>query len=208
MTVPYPHLADIHVELIDGEVAEPEGLEDVYRRWFDEIAPEGWLSATAGVSDDGRFLAMHRFPSAESARRMDDEARRSWRSDLSQHLDEVQVHEASHVATFGQARPDEAGSVVVVQAEARVTRDVLERIAQDELHAMRRRDLVALGGLLAHHGDGRFTELIYYPPGAQTFGEHRDSPLAEEGASMLEQLAEHVSGLDYRNIPEPWIARP
>jgi hypothetical protein len=51
------------VQVIQGRVADPARVKAALDRWAEELAPdaEGWLGSTAGVTDDGRFIALARF---------------------------------------------------------------------------------------------------------------------------------------------------
>src|SRR5262245_27415315 len=59
------------VQVIQGQVADPAQANAALDRWMEELAPEasGWLGTTAGVTTDGRFIALARFDSAAAARR-------------------------------------------------------------------------------------------------------------------------------------------
>ena len=58
-------------QVIQGRTSDPEGVQAAMDRWLQELAPGaiGWLGSTAGVTDDGRFIAVARFESAEAADR-------------------------------------------------------------------------------------------------------------------------------------------
>jgi hypothetical protein len=47
------------VQVIKGRVADPARVKAALDRWAEELAPgaEGWLGTTAGVTEDGRFVA-------------------------------------------------------------------------------------------------------------------------------------------------------
>ena len=59
------------VQVIQGQVSDPEQARAALDRWARELAPGagGWLGSTAGVTEDGRFIALARFESEEAARR-------------------------------------------------------------------------------------------------------------------------------------------
>ena len=58
------------IQVITGTVTDPEGLRRQSDRWQDELrhGAIGYLGATAGVTNDGRSIAMIRFDSEASAR--------------------------------------------------------------------------------------------------------------------------------------------
>ena len=58
------------VQGIWGRVSDPGKVRAAFDQWVQEFAPGaiGWLGSTAGVTDDGRFIAMARFESDDAAR--------------------------------------------------------------------------------------------------------------------------------------------
>src|ERR671922_1046980 len=61
----------VFVQVIQGQVADAQQARAALDRWAREVAPgaTGWLGSTAGVTEDGRFVALARFESEEAARR-------------------------------------------------------------------------------------------------------------------------------------------
>jgi hypothetical protein len=61
----------VFVQVIQGQVADAAKVRAAMDRWGQELAPgaRGWLGSTAGVTEDGRFIALARFESEEAARR-------------------------------------------------------------------------------------------------------------------------------------------
>jgi hypothetical protein len=57
------------VQIIEGRVADRDGLRSQMDRWMAELRPgaEGFLGTTAGVTDDGRAVCFARFASADAA---------------------------------------------------------------------------------------------------------------------------------------------
>src|SRR5262249_35254075 len=62
------------VQVIRGQVTDPEEVHAALNRWSEQLAAgaPGWLGMTAGVTEDGRFVALARFESEEAARRNSD----------------------------------------------------------------------------------------------------------------------------------------
>ena len=62
------------VQVIRGQVTDPEQVQAALDRWSLQLAAgaPGWLGTTAGVTGDGRFVALARFESEEAARRNSD----------------------------------------------------------------------------------------------------------------------------------------
>ena len=62
------------IQVIQGKVADAEGLQAAMDRWVAELQPgaQGWLGSTGGFTDDGMFVSTVRFESQEAARRNSD----------------------------------------------------------------------------------------------------------------------------------------
>jgi hypothetical protein len=70
------------IQVIQGTVSDEASLRRYMDRWTREVQPgtTGYLGTTAGRCDDGTFLALVRFESAEAARQNSErlEQRRWW----------------------------------------------------------------------------------------------------------------------------------
>lgn len=201
-------LTDIFARVIQGEVADPDGARETYQRWFAEVAPgaEGWLTSTGGNTDTDVFIAVEQFASVQAARLNDDRPDQAqWWQRMQRHFAEPPtVHDCRAVATFGPDRPEGVGSVHVVQGRTPELTDVMEKVAETAQHHIYEHHLDVVGGLIADHGDGQFTELIYYPS-TQAAREGDSGELAERGATLVERLAGTVTNLRYLHLPDPVV---
>jgi hypothetical protein len=153
------------VQIIQGTVIDADALQRSVARWRKEIKPgaHGYLGSTGGVTPDGRGLTMVRFESEADAQANSDRAEQgAWWNEASKAFgDDVTFHNSSEVETLLGGGNNSAGFVQVLQGR---TNDQAEmrRIgiaSQDELHALRP-DI--LGVVVAFHGDGGFTQAIYF----------------------------------------------
>ena len=53
------------VQVITGKTSQPAQVRAALDRWVEQLAPgaTGWLGSTAGVTEDGRLVALARFES-------------------------------------------------------------------------------------------------------------------------------------------------
>jgi len=153
------------VQIIQGTVTDADALQRSVARWRKEIKPgaHGYLGSTGGVTPDGRGITMVRFESEADAQANSDRAEQgAWWNEASKAFgDDVTFHNCSEVETLLGGGNNSAGFVQVLQGH---TNDQAEmrRIgiaSQDELHALRP-DI--LGVVIAFHGDGGFTQAIYF----------------------------------------------
>ncbi|HEY3926543.1 MAG TPA: hypothetical protein VGL75_18435 [Acidothermaceae bacterium] len=153
------------VQIIQGTVTDPDALQRSVERWRKEIKPgaHGYLGSTGGVTPDGRGITMVRFESEADAQANSDRPEQSaWWNEASKAFgDDITFHNSSEMEILLGGGDDSAGFVQVLQgrtndeAQMRTT----GREIQDRLHALRP-DI--LGVVVAFHGDGGFTQAIYF----------------------------------------------
>jgi hypothetical protein len=91
------------IQIMQGQATNPDGIRTQLDRWKAELAPvaDGWLGSTAGITDDGYFIAVVRFASEELARRNSDRPEQDARwNQMAQHLAEVAFHDSTRVHTY------------------------------------------------------------------------------------------------------------
>ena len=153
------------IQVVQGRALDPPGIRRELNRWQRQLATDadGWLGATAGVTEDGWSVVVMHFDSEQQARRSSDRPEhRAWWREASQHLGEVAFHDAPKVRLFGDGRSDLAGYVQVIQGHI----DDLERMASlgGNQEVLAREAPHILGVTVAEHADrpGDFTQILYF----------------------------------------------
>ena len=154
------------IQLMQGRALDPPGIRRELNRWQRQLATDadGWLGATAGVTEDGWSVVVMHFASEQQARRSSDRPEhRAWWREASQHLGEVAFHDAPQVRLFRDGRLDLAGYVQVIQGHI----DDPERMASlggDQEEVLAREAPHILGVTVAEHADrpGDFTQILYF----------------------------------------------
>ena len=192
------------VQIIQGTVIDADALQRSVARWRKEIKPgaHGYLGSTGGVTPDGRGITMVRFESEADAQANSDRAEQgAWWNEASKAFgDDVTFHNCSEVETLLGGGNNSAGFVQVLQGR---TNDQAEmrRIgiaSQDELHALRP-DI--LGVVIAFHGDGGFTQAIYF---SSEEGARVGEKAMQEKPELSERLRSTIDGdLTFFDLKEP-----
>ena len=103
------------VQVTQGKTSQAEALYEAMERWRSDLAAgaAGWLGTTAGVTDDGRAIAIYRFESEEDAQRMSKRPEQEqWWIDAQQHFDTEPIVQFSNEVTLDlRGDPDQAGFV-------------------------------------------------------------------------------------------------
>jgi len=194
------------VQIIQGTVVDADALQRSVARWRKEIKPgaHGYLGSTGGVTPDGRGITMVRFESAADAQANSERAEQgAWWNEASKAFgDDVTFQNCTEVETILGGGDNSAGFVQVLQGRTNNEAE-MRRVgvaSQDELHALRP-DL--LGVVVAFHGDGGFTQFIYFrSEEAARAGEQAMQDKSELG----ERLRQTIEGdLTFFDLVEPDI---
>jgi hypothetical protein len=175
------------IQVITGQVADAAGLESALDRWESEVRPgaTGFLGSTAGVTADGRFVALARFESVEAARANSGRAEQgAWWAEAEKCLDgPATFHDCTEVDSFRGGGHDEAGFVQVMQgrADRQRLRALDERV--EALLPELRPDL--LGSIRAWDGD-LYTEAAYFTSEAEARAGEAKPPPADLAEAMRE----------------------
>lgn len=199
------------IQVIQGKVTDPDALRSAFDRWLDDLAPGavGWLGFTGGVTDNGDAIALVRFDSAESAGRNSDrrEQHQWWTETAKLFSGEVTFHDCDDVDTFLNAGSDDAGFVQVIQGKIRDTDRWLEltKRAESEMSEVRPE---IIGGTAALHGDGGFTEAVYFTSEEEAREGERKEPPTDIQALLDEERELYEGDLVYYDLRDPWLASP
>ena len=200
------------VQIIRGQVADAGRLRAALDRWAQEVAPEsiGWLGSTAGVTEDGRFIALARFESEEAARRNSDrpEQDRWWAETSKLFSGEASFADSSDVTVDLAGDPDQAGFVQVMQGRGSDPDRARELMAQDssEVWAAFRPEI--LGSVAVGHEGGAYTMAVYFTSEEEAREGERKEPPPELKAQMDEMAALSIGEPEFFDLKEPWLYSP
>jgi hypothetical protein len=199
------------IQVIKGHVSDAEEIRAALDRWVEQEAPGavGWLGSTAGVTDDGTFIALVRFESDDAARRNSDrpEQHQWWMETAKLFSGDVTFHDCREVLQFGRGGSDDAGFVQVIQGRVRDVERMRELNEQsDSVWGDFRPDVI--GGIVAMHGDGGYTNAVYFTSEEAAREGERQEPPAELKALIDEEMALHEGELTFLDLREPWLRSP
>ncbi len=199
------------VQVISGRVEDADGARAALDRWARELAPgaTGWLGSTAGVTEDGRFIALARFESEEAARRNSQrpEQDRWWAETSRLFSGEASFRDSSDVTVDLAGDPDQAGFVQVMQGRGTDPDRARELMAEgSSAWADFRPDI--LGSLAVGHEGGAYTMAIYFTSEAEAREGERKEPPPELKAQMDEMGALMVGEPEFFDLKEPWLHSP
>lgn len=194
------------VQVLMGKVRDQQGLQAQLGRWSDELAPgaDGWLGTTAGMADDGTFVALARFESEDAARANSARPEQGawWKETEAVFDGDVTFVDCPQVDSFGAGGSDDAGFVQVIQGRA--DRDQVAALGDqlDEVLGRVRPDVI--GGILAWPGDGRFVEAVYFTSEADA-RKGESGPMSDEDAADFGRLVSLLAMERFFDLADPWL---
>ena len=199
-------------QVIQGMTSDAEAVRTALDKWMQEVQPGsiGWLGSTMGVADDGRFVAVARFESAEAAARNSDrpEQARWWEETQRLFDGEVTFADSEDLEVDLAGDPDRAGFVQVMQG--RVTdparaRELVARLSAQDMADFRPE---ILGSVMISHEPDRWTQVIYFTSEAEAReGEQKEAP-PEVQAVMEELMSLSPEPPEFIDLRQPLLHSP
>jgi hypothetical protein len=199
------------IQVIRGRVSGPEQVRAALDQWSEQLAAgaPGWLGSTAGVTEDGRFVALARFESEESARRNSDRPEQGqwWMKTSELFTGEVTFRDSSDVTADVNGDPDTAGFVQVMQGRGSDPERARELMAQnpDEWAAFRP-DVI--GSVVVGHEGGAYTMAMYFTSEETAREGERKEPPPQLKAQMEEMSQLSIGEPEFLDLRQPWLYSP
>ena len=199
------------VQVYQGQVSDTAAMKAQLDKWVAEVAPSatGWLGSTAGVTEDGRFIALARFESESAAQENSDRPEQGawWEETANLFTNEPVFHNSTDVDVDTPGDPTTAGFVQVMQGRSSDPARARELMASDPTDwATFRPDI--LGTVNAGHQNGEWTMAIYFTSEEEAReGERKEPP--PEMAQMMKEMDElSVGEPSFFDLKEPWLHAP
>jgi len=199
-------------QVIQGRTSDSTAFRAAMERWVRELAPGsiGWLGSTGGVTDDGRFIEVARFESADAAGRNSTRPEQSrWWEETQKTLDgEATFADSEDVTVDMQGDPDRAGFVQIMRGrvtDAARAKELMDRMNAADMAALRPD---VLGSVSIGHDGGEWTQVIYFTSEAEAReGERKEMP-PEARAVMDEMMAISDGPPEFFDLGEPVLDSP
>jgi hypothetical protein len=181
------------VQVIQGKVSDADQLRRAMERWRTDVKPgaAGYLGSTGGVTPDGRSIALVRFESEEAARANSERPEQgAWWNEAVKAFDgEVTFNNCREVDTAFGGGSDKAGFVQVIQGRAKDQGEMRRRAPELEAQLQQRRPDI-LGILVGWHGDGTFTQAVYFT----SADDARKGEAATESDELRQEFGSLIDG--------------
>jgi hypothetical protein len=196
------------IQVIQGRCQDADRLRERLDVWEETLADgaEGWLGSTAGVTDDGTFVAVARFESralaeANSSRPEQD----AWWQSTAKCFDgDVAFHDYDDAFTMLDGGSDDAGFVQVMRGRVDDAAG-MRKFMQEPMDGLREMRPEIIGGVIAVADDGDFTQTIYFTSEAEAReGEKKEMP--EEVQRDMEAGMGQMHDMVFLDLRDPWFS--
>jgi len=199
------------VQVIQGQVSDAAGARRQFDKWVAEVAPGsvGWLGSTAGVTDDGRFIALARFESDAAAKENSDRPEQTawWNETAAMFSGDPEFHNSTSVEVDTPGDPDRAGFVQIMQGRSSDPERARELMASDPTDWQAFRPDILGTVSIGHDGDA-WTMAIYFTSEEEAREGEKKEPPPETQKLMQEMNALSVGEPVFFDLKDPWLQGP
>lgn len=197
------------IQVITAKVVDEEGLWRQVDRWETDILPgaAGFVGSTSGITEDGQLIVLATFESEEAAQRNSERPEQgAWWADTAKTLEDPQFQDSVDVVVMGGGSSKDAGFVQVMRGHVidAAKMAVLQGKMKEFESAMALARPDVLGDVTAVHGDGTFSDAIYF----RSEAEARVNEAKEMPAEMQEMFAEWMAAAtidQYLDLKRPRV---
>jgi len=193
------------IQVIQGKVADEAGLQRCMERWATELQPgaEGFLGTTAGIADDGTFVALARFESEDAARRNSERPEQgAWWAETERCFDgEVSFMDCPDVTPWLAGGSDDAGFVQIMEGHSSNPARMLQLLTEgaDRIHQARPE---IIGGMFATYGNDGYVEAIYFTSEAQA-REQEKTAIPDDLRALFDEEQRLAGEVTYYDLHRP-----
>jgi hypothetical protein len=197
----------MYVQIIEGQTSDPGAMKALLDRWIDELRPgaTGYLGTTAGVTDDGRAIAVVRFESEAAAMANSERPEQgAWWSEMEKCYDgDVSFTGSDDVDTMLAGGSDDAGFVQVMKS-ANVDRSRLAGVDEAFESAAPTYRPEIIGGVRIWTDGASVYDLTYFTSEAEAReGESKEPP--PELAEFLDDFQSIMASTEFFDLRDPWL---
>jgi hypothetical protein len=196
-------------QVFQARTSDEAGVRSRFEEWDRNLKPgaDGFLGSTAGVADDGEFIAIARFESEEHARRNSDRPEQSeWWAETEKLFEgEVRFYDCTEVELGWGGGSDTAGFVQVIQGRLRDegAKERWRRAEADAEEWMRTNRPDVIGSVRAWQGTN-FSDFVYFTSEQEArAGERKQGP-GDDDDNWMSQ----VDDLKFIDLKRPLFSSP
>jgi hypothetical protein len=193
------------VQVIKGRADDAAGLRRQLERWRTDLKPgaSGFEGSTAGIADDGTFIALARFKDAAAAQRNSERPEQdAWWQETEQCLDGApSFRESTDTTTLFDGGSNEARFVQIMEGKVRDRTKAEATETPEMLEQLRTARPDLLGGLRVWFDDGSYVEAAYFTSEADA----RKGEQSGDFSDQQEQFADLFGDPTFLDLKDPLL---
>jgi hypothetical protein len=193
------------VQIIQGKAHDADLIERQVARWQEEIKPgaTGYLGMTGGVTPDGRSISLVRFESEAAAQANNERPEQTaWWNEMAKAYDgEPTFINTTEVDSILGGGSNEAGFVQIIQGRSK-DQAAMRGYAEEAAGQISQNRPDILGISVAWHGDGGFTQAVYFKSEADARSAETGGQEDETGRRYMELIDGEPTFFD---LPKPML---
>jgi hypothetical protein len=199
------------IQVISGRVTDVDAMDRLHERWQQELRPgaTGFLGVTQGITDDGRFVVLARFESAEAAARNSERPEQGeWFAEMEKVIEDVTFHNCSRVETLFGGGKDDAKFVQVMQGRVKdkAKAEAMFSKSADAEQMLREVRPDVIGEVIAIHDDGdTYTDAVYFSSEEEARA-NEAKPMPAEAQEMMAEMESAIEVTEYLDLKRLHIA--
>lgn len=189
------------IQVVQGRATDVAGWRKGMESWIENVKPaaKGYLGSTAGIRDDGSFMVIARFESEELAEENNNVPEQTkWYEEYSSYWTDVTFTNCTKVVEWLGGGSNDAGFVQAIQGKLDDPQKMIDEMTSNE-DTMREERPDVIGGVIALHGDGGFTNTVYFTSEAEA----RVGEKKEDARARRDSAWEQIQDISFFDITEP-----
>ena len=195
------------IQVFQGKVSDEPGLRSCLDRWASDLQPgaTGYLGTTAGISDDGTFVALARFETEADARRNSERPEQGeWWAETERCFDgPVSFMDCPEVSLWLGGGSDQAGFVQIMEGHTTDAPRMQQLITEagDRIREIRPE---IIGGLFATYGSDGYVEAVYFTS-EDDARKHEKMEIPDDLRSVFEEEQRLSGQVSYFDLHQPML---
>jgi hypothetical protein len=195
------------IQVIQGKVADEASIRAAMDRWVTNVEPGaiGFLGSTAGMTDDGTFVAVARFESAEAAQRNSDRPEQgAWWAETEKCFNgPVTFMDCTDTFTWLKGGSDDAKFVQIIEGRSDNPGRMRSLMEQYGKRISEVRPEI-IGATFGTRDDGSYVETVYFTSEAEA-REHEQMELPDDLASVFAEDQQLMQDAMFLDLHQPML---
>ena len=194
----------MYIQMAQGKCDRQDEMRKLVDDWSSAMADrEGWLGGTYGFTNDGRFIGVVRYESAEARERLfaDEVSTKGWAA-AQELCQDLEMHESGDVTMMLEGGADTAGFVQVMRGHIGDPERARHLVSDEMTSMLHQARPEIIGATMAIEADGSFVETVAFTDEESARrGESQEMP-----DSVRSEIDAAFADVEFIDLRKPWFA--